>query len=120
MEFNSLIQSRRMLKKMPPNFENFATTRRVLEHLTEANAAACVAGVYSLFFTIYGFLALDCLTLFGGSLAFKAYASVFAITSAQRTGTRKSVGESLSLASARSGQSLQKTIVEKSSLEEDV
>ncbi|OLL25305.1 hypothetical protein NEOLI_003423 [Neolecta irregularis DAH-3] len=109
-----------MLTKMPLNFENFQTTRSVLEYLMEANVVACGAGIYALVFTIYGYLALECMALYGGGVAFKAYSAVFAITSAQRTRTLKAVEESLLVASALSDQSLSETKVEKYSLKQDV
>ncbi|OLL22926.1 hypothetical protein NEOLI_005222, partial [Neolecta irregularis DAH-3] len=84
-EFNSFIQSRKMLNEMPLNYENFDTTRRVLEYLIEANIVAAIAGVYSIFYSYYGYLTLDCLAVIAASMAFKAYASVFAITSTMRS-----------------------------------
>ncbi|OLL26309.1 hypothetical protein NEOLI_000386 [Neolecta irregularis DAH-3] len=109
-EMNCFIQTRRMLKEMPSDFEDFDKTKRVLGYLIEANAAASVAGIYSLFYIIYGYFTLDCFAIFGGSIAFKAYASVFAITFARSsrtiTATHNTGKESSSVASAHGNKYL--------------
>ncbi|OLL26402.1 hypothetical protein NEOLI_001537 [Neolecta irregularis DAH-3] len=87
-ELSTLLASKKMLREIPPDFEQFTVTRTVLLLLVEANSMAMIAGIYSLLYAVFGKLTVGTICMFAGGMAFKTYAYVFRLTRECREATR--------------------------------
>jgi len=87
-ELSTLLASKKMLREIPPDFEQFTVTRTVLLLLVEANSMAMIAGIYSLLYAVFGKLTVGTICMFAGGMAFKTYAYVFRVTKEGRDASR--------------------------------